>query len=226
MMNVLAIDTSTELATVALLTAGDVLSKEQGSMRQHAQCLLPMIDDVLQTAGVSFKQLDGIAFGRGPGSFTGLRIACSVAKGLAYAHDLPLYPVSGLAAIAYQVVDTEQRNASTLAIIDARMNQIYWGVFAQGDSDAEEHVTSASDVCVDGFNPVILAGTGLDIYEQDLPHLLRSRIIQQDIVYPKAAAMIRLVEGGRVQPVSAADALPVYIRNQVTHGGMTGESNG
>ena len=101
-MNLLAIDTSTEHATVAVTAHGELFSEEQGSMRQHAQFLLPMVERMLGLAGLSLTQLDGIVFGRGPGSFTGLRIACSVAKGLAYAHDLPLYPVSSLAAIAYE----------------------------------------------------------------------------------------------------------------------------
>ena len=87
-MNLLAIDTSTDHATVALAFGNELLSEEQGSMRQHAQFLLPMVERLLTSASLSFSQLDGIVFGCGPGSFTGLRIACSVAKAFAFAHDL------------------------------------------------------------------------------------------------------------------------------------------
>lgn len=101
MKKLLAIDASTDQASVALLINGVSISEEQGSQRTHAQILLPMIDKLLTEANSSLNQLDGIVFGCGPGSFTGLRIACSMAKGLAYAHDLPLIPVSSLAAIAW-----------------------------------------------------------------------------------------------------------------------------
>ena len=105
-MNLLAIDTSTELASVALLHGGKLFNKEQGSQRTHAQLLLPLIDEIMKEAGLQINQLDAIIFGCGPGSFTGLRIACSVAKGLAYAHDLKLIPVHNLASIAWSLVKT------------------------------------------------------------------------------------------------------------------------
>ena len=225
-MNLLAIDTSTELATVALSAQGQVYSKEQGSLREHAQFLLPMIDDLLSTAGLSFKQLDAIVFGRGPGSFTGLRIACSVAKGLAYAHDLPVYPVSGLESIAFQIDDSEKEDSSLLAMLDARMNQVYWGVWTDGVLEKDEQVSAALDVHVMGKRPIIVAGTGIEIYEPGMSEDLRARIKQRYTVFPKASAMIGLVLAGNVKAVSAADALPVYIRNQVTHGCIKGESGG
>ena len=95
-MKLLAIDTSTEIASVALMIGNELTCEEQGSQKTHAQLLLPMIDKLMVDAGLQLNQLDGIIFGCGPGSFTGLRIACSIAKGLAYAHDLGLIPVSSL----------------------------------------------------------------------------------------------------------------------------------
>jgi len=122
-MNLLAIDTSTSYASVALEFNGTMFVEEAFEIREHARVLLTMVERVLSSAGTELKNLDGIVFGEGPGSFTGLRIACSVAKGLAYAHDLPLYPVGSLLAIAFEA---RHMNTSVLAMMDARMNQVYW----------------------------------------------------------------------------------------------------
>ena len=213
-MKLLAIDTSTERASVALAIGDDVYSDEQGSLRQHAQLLLPMIDGLLVKAGTQLNQLDGIVFGRGPGSFTGLRIACSIAKALAYAHDLPLFPVSSLAAIADEVYHTETDLApdtQVLAMLDARMQQVYWACFAPDNFSPNEQVTAAEDVC-SSVTRLIVAGAGLDTYAPQFSALLQTQIIKQRAIYPEARAMIRLVRRGQIQAVRAADALPVYVR--------------
>ena len=100
-MNLLAFDTSTHRATIALKVNGRLETLSQDGVSTHAKNILPLIDSLIKKCNISFNALDGIVFGAGPGSFTGLRVACSVAKGLAYACDLPLYPVSTLLAIAY-----------------------------------------------------------------------------------------------------------------------------
>ena len=228
-MNLLAIDTSTELATVAIAAHGKLYSEEQGCMRQHAQFLLPMIERLLALAELSVSQLDGIVFGCGPGSFTGLRIACSVAKGLAYAHDKPMFPVSSLAAIACDVYYTEVVNradVNVLAMIDARMNQLYWGCFTGASFDVQQHVSFVNDISLDDEKSLILAGVGFESYAEQLPAKVQAQIVKKITVYPKAAAMIRLVQSGQITAVSAAEALPVYVRNQVTHGIAQGESGG
>lgn len=214
-MKLLAIDTSTDTATVALAVNGEIYTEEQAGMRQHAQFLLPMIERLLALAGLSCQKLDGIVFGRGPGSFTGLRIACSVAKGLAYAHDLPMYPVSSLAAIAHEV-GLGQR---ILTLIDARMHQVYWAYFSKDSFDAPEQVSVASEIKLPSDSPFILAGVGFEPYALQLPIELQAQIIQQRMIYPRAKAMIRLVEMGHIKAISAEAALPVYVRNQVTQGG-------
>ena len=214
-MNLLAIDTSTDKATVAIAVRGEVYSEEQGSMRQHAEFLLPMIERLLTKAGLATSQLDGIVFGRGPGSFTGLRIACSVAKGLAYAHDLPMYPVSSLAAIANEV-GLDNR---VLTMIDARMQQVYWAFFDANTVDGVEQVSSVDDIVLPSTEPFILAGVGFESYAQALPEKIKAQISQQSIVFPTAQSMIRLVQSGQIASVSAEAALPVYVRNQVTQGG-------
>lgn len=217
-MNLLAIDTSTERATVALSVNGDIRSEEQGHLRQHAQFLLPMIERLLASAQLHLNQLDGIVFGRGPGSFTGLRITCSVVKALAYAHDLPLFPVSTLAAIAHAAYQTEiPAEVHVLAMLDARMHEVYWGYYARDAAVADEKVSPVADITVPKV-PLILAGVGFEQYVAQLPHILQTHIIQQVVVYPQAQAMIQLVQCGNIKAVSVIDALPVYIRNQVVQG--------
>ena len=169
-MNLLAIDTSTEIASIALLV-GDVMTcEEQPSLKTHAQLVLPIIDSLMVNAGLHLNQLDAIVFGCGPGSFTGLRIACSIAKGLAYAHDLSLIPVSSLAAIAYSVsMQQDYTQAPVLAILDARMHEVYWSYFPEGILKAQEKVSAVQDIQVPDDRPLVLAGVGVDAYWNDVP---------------------------------------------------------
>jgi tRNA threonylcarbamoyladenosine biosynthesis protein TsaB len=220
-MNLLAIDTSTEKATVALSIGNEMVCEELSCLRQHAQVLLPMIERLLALTSSSFQQLDAISFGRGPGSFTGLRIACSIAKALAYAHDLPLYPVSCLSAIAWGAQQLEIQNSAhkILAVMDARMKEYYWGCFEPRNFSTEELVT-APDKIQCGADFFILAGVGFDVSSFNLN--LQQQMISQHVIYPEAQFMVGLVRAGQVAPVSAAEALPVYVRNQVTQGDSRG----
>lgn len=165
-MKLLAIETSTAQASVALSYEGQIQSLEKFAQREHTQFLLPMVQTLLAEASLSVADLDGIVFGRGPGSFTGLRIACSLAKGLAFAQDLPLYPVSSLAAIAFKVFqergsypcfaekeksqDLAQRSiplTSVLSLVDARMGELYWAYFRSPFSvEVEERVSKPADL--------------------------------------------------------------------------------
>ena len=215
-MNLLALDTSTSRASVALTVNGLCYQQQVDEVDEHARGILPLIDGLLHEAQVSLAQLDGIVFGRGPGSFTGLRIACSVAKGLAYAHDLPLYPVSGLAAIAHPLRSTQ--SLPVLAVLDARMQQLYWAVYANQHDHTQEFVTNAADVSVAAVGPIILAGVGFEGYLADMPPALRERIQQCYTQYPTAIDLIALVETAGIQAISIAQAQPVYIRDQVTQG--------
>lgn len=224
-MKLLAIDTSTSRASVALTVGSDVYHAEQGNLREHAQHLLPMVDQLLAQGGVTLSQLDGIVFGRGPGSFTGLRIACSVVKGLAYPHDLPVYPVSSLAAIAEEVFYTQPElssKTSVLAILDARMHEVYWDCYAKDGLHLDDKVGPVSSIALTTNDPFILAGVGFDGYLAKLPEIIQQQCMQQREVYPDARAMIRIVAAGRVSPMSVGDVLPVYVRNQVTHGASNG----
>lgn len=224
-MNLLAIDTSTECASVALVINGEFRCDEQGAQRQHARLLLPMLERLLIDADVKLSQLDAIVYGRGPGSFTGLRIACSIAKGLAYAHDLPLIPVSSLAAIANEVLQQDEvlKNAAVLSMLDARMNQLYWACFTdRSNNDVEEQVSEAKDIVFNNEKPLILAGVNYEPYMQFLAPDIQAKITRHLTIYPRAQAMIRLAQTGKIKAVSAADALPVYVRNQITQGDPRG----
>ena len=222
-MKLLAIDTSTEIASVAIMVDDELSCDEQGSQKTHAQLLLPMIDRLMVHAGLQMNQLDGIVFGCGPGSFTGLRIACSVAKGLAYAHDLNLIPVSSLGAIAWAARELHNdEHSAILAVLDARMHEMYWSYFAEGQLIAEEYVNAVQKIQLPEQQSVLLAGVGIDGYWADFPEQIKSQISTQVTLYPKAAAMIRLAQCAAIKPVSVAQAQPVYVRNKVTQGDSRG----
>ena len=221
-MNLLALDTSTSRASVALCVDGVMFVEEEENLHAHARVLLSMVECVLARAGGALDRLDGLVFGEGPGSFTGLRIACSVAKGLAYAHDLPLYPVSGLRAIAIaakrlDAVRTLPENVPVLAMMDARMNQVYWAFDAYaGATNAQ--VSAAEEVSVPQGVSFMLAGVSFEPYLEKLPHAVREGMLCSHTCFPRADMMIQLVETGDVDAVTADKAMPAYVRQQVTGG--------
>lgn len=225
-MNILALDTSTERASIALLYKGGIHHLEQCARSQHAKWVLPSIHDLLLETGISLKQLDGIVFGQGPGSFTGLRIACSIAKGLAYAADLPLYPVSTLKAIAEELrfEKPEYVSHSICSVIDASMNQVYWVIHADDlNISSIERVSFTSDISdlsatSDISNtPMVVAGVGFAAYREGLEKAFAKRKIADFVeIYPTATAMVRLAASYNLVAVSAEEALPVYIRDKVT----------
>ncbi|EOQ77924.1 hypothetical protein K652_25486 [Pseudomonas aeruginosa VRFPA02] len=128
MSTLLALDTSTEACSVALLHEGRALSHYEVIPRLHAQRLLPMVRDLLDEAGVALSAVDAIAFGRGPGAFTGVRIAIGVVQGLAFALQRPVLAVSDLAILAQRAY-REQGAERVAAAIDARMDEVYWGCY-------------------------------------------------------------------------------------------------
>lgn len=222
-MKLLAIDTSTDIASVALMIGDTLYTEDQPGLKTHAQLLLPMIDKLMTQADAHLSQLDGIIFGCGPGSFTGLRITCSVAKGLAYAHNLDLIPVSSLGAIA-QVAREQMacEDAAILAVLDARMQEMYWSYFNRQCVLAEERVTAVQDIQIANAQNLVLAGVGIDAYWEAFPAHLKQQISTKITCYPSAAAMIRLALRAGIEPVSIDKAQPVYVRNQVTQGDSRG----
>lgn len=218
-MKLLAIDTSTDTASVAVLLGKELLYKEQGNQKTQAQFLLPMIDGLMEEAATSINQLDAIIFGCGPGSFTGLRIACSIAKGLAYAHDLGLIPVSSLATIAWAARQSHPEiNLPVLAVLDARMHEMYWAYYADKDNfTAEERVNAVTDIILPQQQPIILAGIGIEAYWMSFPEEIKTQVSTQLTIAPNAKAMIQLAMALEIQPVSVAEAQPIYVRNKVTY---------
>lgn len=186
--------------------------------RQHSERILPMVHEVLAEAGLVLTQLDAIAFGRGPGSFTGLRIGAGVAQGLAFGASLPVVPVSSLAALA-QGVDASK----VLAAIDAHMNQVYWGMYQRNPQGIvelvdQECVVAPHDVKLPEGKNWVGAGNGWDRYSAVLMERLTDRATEwRPQCFPHARFVAQL--GVEAQEKSAALtpelALPVYLRDEV-----------
>lgn len=218
----LAIETATEACSAALLVGDAVLERFQVAPREHGALLLPMIDSLLDEAGLSMAQLDGLAFGRGPGSFTGVRMATGVIQGLAFASDLPVVPVSTLASLAQGVVD---RAAPPLiyAALDARMGEVYWAAYEPDAAGlvrllGEEQVMPPEAARLWQERPGIGVGHGWRTYVGQLEVALHGRV---ETCYvdelPRASGVARLArpilaQGGGV---AAEEALPVYLRDNV-----------
>lgn len=216
---ILTLDTATEACSAALFINEQVIERFELAPRKHTELILPMLKAVLEEGGVTFKQLDAIAFGRGPGSFTGLRIAAGVAQGLAFAHDLPVIPISDLRALA-QGAYREFKTPCVSAIIDARMNEVYSGIFHLNSNNIMEPMT-AEQVCApteaamyENNLPIIGIGSGWDSYAD----ILRSRIpvsewYAQRFPRAKDIAILAAVDYKQGKAVNAEQALPVYLRD-------------
>lgn len=221
MSKLLAIDTSTEACSVALNLDGELRESFAVLERRHAAQVLLMVQTLLVDAGLNFSSLDAVAFGRGPGSFTGLRIAAGVAQGMAFAAQLPVVPVSTLAALALQA--RRLKGAShVLSCLDARIGEVYWGYFlAEEESTSlvgEEGLSDPVDVSLPPFAPaVFVAGSG-GRFRESMSAALQARISDADsAMLPRAGDMARLAaeifrrEGG----IPPEEAAPVYIRDKV-----------
>jgi tRNA threonylcarbamoyladenosine biosynthesis protein TsaB len=230
-VKLLALDTASGLCSAALLIDGEVATRELLTARDHARELLPMVQGLLAEAGVSLTALDAIAFGRGPGSFTGLRIAASVTQGLAFGADLPVVPVSDLRALAQGALVAAGPAAAPskiLACLDARMNEVYAALYDVPQSglvaDALSELVLAPAALVamaeasGGERAAwIAAGKGLSAYAGELGALglLAERTWPE--AEPRAVEIAFLgaadAAAGIALPPEAA--VPVYLRDQV-----------
>lgn len=230
-MNILAIETATEACSVALLTDAGIVERFELAPRRHAELVLPMADAVLAEAGISKSQLDAIAFGRGPGAFTGVRLAVSIAQGLALALARPVVPVSTLAALALEAVASlatgvprpDYSHAAVLAVIDARMGEVYAASFRR-DADGlvtaigAETVGPAHALALPVHAQWIVAGSGWSAYESSLRQLLlQDPVAALPDMLPHGSSIARLAVRGLHEGhgVDAAQALPVYLRDKV-----------
>jgi tRNA threonylcarbamoyladenosine biosynthesis protein TsaB len=222
MLRILAIETATEACSVALLLGHEVRERFEIAPRRHAALLLPHADALLAEAELVAWQLDAIAFGRGPGSFTGLRIAAGVAQGMAFGAELPVVPVSTLAALA-QGAAREHGAQQVLAALDARMQEVYWGAYRCGagglvEAVGEEAVAAPAQVALPEGRGWSGAGSGWASYAALLA--ARCGLDAADIhadQQPHAADVARLavalLQDGAAVP--AERARPVYLRDKV-----------
>jgi tRNA threonylcarbamoyladenosine biosynthesis protein TsaB len=221
-MKILAIETATEACSAAVYNDGEITARFEFAPREHTQLILPMLDDVLEDAGVTREELDAIAFGCGPGAFTGLRIAVGIAQGLGLALNKPLIPISTLATMAELVLENQpEAEGNYIAALDARMGEVYWGEYAkQGDElvlIGEEQV-SAPEALTEYGKPAIVFGSGWEAYQetflQNPPPWIKG-IIRE--VFPSAYYVAKLAAAAwlRGETIDAADAEPVYLRNNV-----------
>lgn len=231
-MRILALDTATENCSAALLSDGRLAVRERLAGRTHAAAILTMIDEVLVEAGATLASVDAIAFGRGPGSFTGVRLAASVTQGLAYGAGAPVVPVSDLQALAYRAFEAHAGAQRALVCNDARMREVYWACFSRSARDpampvAGERVSDPDEVVLPADwtadAGLIGAGTGFAAYPQ-LVGLVPRGAAAILALYPRAAEIALLaateVAAGRV--FDPGMALPVYLRDDVVQAPAAG----
>ena len=219
---ILAVETATAACSAALSVNGDISERHALAPRQHAALILPMIESLLVEAELVAGQLDAIAFGRGPGSFTGVRIAASVAQGIAFGADLPVIAVSTLAALAQGAL-RETGEHHIMAALDARMAEVYWGVYSRGREglavlEGKECVCKPESVTVPPGHTWAGAGSGWDSYGQVLMERVGDRVIRVlPELEPGARDLVCLgadkFERGEI--IRPEDAVPVYLRDNV-----------
>lgn len=216
MSTILAIETSAETASVALLRNNVLTSDQASGVATHSQTLLPMVQTLLANAGLQLTDCDAIAFGSGPGSFTGVRTACGIAQGLAYGAQLPLLPIVTLLAMAQNCF--EQTGAkNVLTILDARMGEVYWAQYRlDGDWQIVVEPTLSVPDAVVPMGEVAACGNGLKAYAADFQSHQFTCCDMNELI-PHAAQIAHLGEKAFALglAVAARQAEPLYLRNKV-----------
>ncbi len=221
-MKLLAIETASEACSAALYLDGALSERYALAPREHARLILPMVDELLREADLSPGALDAVAFGRGPGAFTGLRIAAGVAQGIAFGAELPVVAVSSLAALA-QGLYRERGAARVLAAIDARIGEIYWGSY---EADAaglmvlrgKELLISPGEIALPDGGDWYGAGSAWKIHDDILRTSLSGQLLEIDAERnPRAydVAALGVAAYRRGETMRAELAAPVYLRDEV-----------
>jgi tRNA threonylcarbamoyladenosine biosynthesis protein TsaB len=217
-MKILAIDTSSAICSVALLIEDKVISVDKKLPLQQAQHILPMINELLCSNEIELKQLNALAFGCGPGSFTGIRIATSVIQGLGFGLNKPIIPISSLAALA-QAAYHDLGWKKLLVGIDARIQEVYWGAYQVGEHGlvsliGKEIVIKPEELLFPESFDWYGVGDAWDIYRNQI-HFQPLAIDMNR--FPLALGVLELAKSFylRKEWVSAAEALPVYVRDNV-----------
>ncbi len=217
-MKLIAIETSSTICSVALNVDGKIDDRIRDVPRGHARHVLPLLEDLLQSHQLQLKQIDAIAFGRGPGSFTGVRIACAVTQGIAYALDIPVIAISSLAAMA-QTTEGQY----VYSVLDARMGEIYCAAYKRDNQGivhrlGEERIMSPEDANVSTSESWVGVGSGWVTYAAELRRRLGEHILRVDEQgYPNARGVAELAKLAweKGEHVSAAKAQPTYLRDKV-----------
>ncbi len=218
-VNILAIETSTEACSVALLTRDGIIERHEIAPRRHTGLVLPWADELLAQAGIKKSQLDAIAVGRGPGAFTGVRLAIALVQGMAMALEKPVLPVSTLAALAMQA----SGNETILAAIDARMGEIYLGCFQRDDDGLVSPICAETLVSPDA--PALPGaacwqgvGTGFAASQSALQTAMAGRLVRCDAnALPHAGDIARLAARAwqRGEAMAPDHLEPAYLRDKV-----------
>ena len=213
----LAIESSTELLTIALYLDGRIVEREGARGISHSEIALPLLHGLLDEQGVALAGLDGIAFGAGPGAFTGLRLACSVAQGLAVGAGLPVVGIGSLEALALGAGE-----GAVYACTDARMNEVYCAAYQvlgeSVDTVIAPVVTAPGNAPVPPGQGWLGCGSGFAAYGEAISARLRPALGRIDVsARPRAAALLRLAAPrfARGEGIDAAQATPLYVRDKI-----------
>ncbi|MBW3694478.1 tRNA (adenosine(37)-N6)-threonylcarbamoyltransferase complex dimerization subunit type 1 TsaB [Vibrio sp. T187] len=220
---ILALDTATENCSVALIVENQVFARSEVAPRDHTKKILPMVDEVLKEAGLKLADVDAIAFGQGPGSFTGVRIGIGIAQGLAFGADLPMIGISTLEAMAqgcYRV----QGDEHVASAIDARMSEVYWGRYSRQQDGSwraidAECVIAPSDLVAQveaDAQTWSKVGTGWEAYAEHLDNI-NLTCKESEVLFPEAQDIALLAQFAFAEgkAVPAEESAPVYLRDKV-----------
>ncbi|WP_456407929.1 tRNA (adenosine(37)-N6)-threonylcarbamoyltransferase complex dimerization subunit type 1 TsaB [Thiolapillus sp.] len=220
-MKLLAVDTTEDTCSVALCVDDEMRWRFEFAPRQHSELVLPMVDELLAQAGLAVQRLDALAFSRGPGSFTGIRIATGVIQGIALGADLPVAPVSTLAALAQGAWRTHGADR-VLSALDARMGEVYWACCRLEDGcmavDGAEHVGKPESVDDPEAEGCWGSGSGWDAYADSLRSatgISGEHVLHEQRIHARDIATLGLAVLIAGKTVAAEEALPVYIRDNV-----------
>jgi tRNA threonylcarbamoyladenosine biosynthesis protein TsaB len=223
-LKLLALDTSSEGCSAALLSDSQLTHRFSLAPRGHTRLLMPMVRELLSERRLAASDLDAVAFARGPGSFTGLRIAAGVVQGLAFGLEIPVIPVSSLAAVAAQIPREGADGDTGIAVaFDARMGEVYWGCYGLDTGMPEllapERVCSPALVSLPAGPKRWLGGGSGWAFQSGMPSDVTARVAQPDLsLVPRAREVAILGEAAwlRGETITAAEAMPVYLRDEVT----------
>lgn len=220
-MKILAVDASTEACSAAVYVNEELVERLTLAPRKHIELLKPMTEEVMEAAEIEYKELHGLAFGVGPGSFAGLRIACGFVQGLGAGLNIPIVPVSTLAALAYPVLE-EHPDALVMPMLDAKMHEVYWGIYALDEEGElkiveEDQVSSLEEVYArfGGDQSFLAVGDGWGLEPESIGKLNATLI--EDRHYPRAGdiALLAIRDLEKGLGLYADQVSPIYLRHNI-----------